>query len=87
MPVEAVAKNPAHFFALCARIIWQILVDHARKGRYAKRGGGQVLVHLDESLLGTRTHSVDLEALKDALTELEKVDTRVSREPDRCRLP
>src|SRR5258705_13937064 len=31
----------AHFFALCSQMIRRILVDHARKQRYTKRGGGQ----------------------------------------------
>ena len=72
-------QNRAHFFALCARMIRQILVDHARKRRYAKRGGEQVLVPLDETLLGSRVRGIDVEALDDALTELAKVDERVSR--------
>jgi RNA polymerase sigma-70 factor (ECF subfamily) len=38
-----------------------------------------VLVSLDETLLGSRARGVDLEALNDALTELAKVDERVSR--------
>ena len=46
-------QNRAHFFALCAQIIRRILVDHARRGRYAKRGGGAVQIPLDEALLGT----------------------------------
>jgi RNA polymerase sigma factor (TIGR02999 family) len=60
-------------------MIRQILVDHARRRRYAKRGGGQVLVSLDETLLGSRARGVNVEALNDALTELAKVDERVSR--------
>jgi RNA polymerase sigma factor (TIGR02999 family) len=72
-------RNRAHFFALCSRMIRQILVDHARKRRYAKRGGGQVLVPLDEVLLGSRARGVDVESLDDALTELAKVDERMSR--------
>ena len=72
-------RNRAHFFALCSRVIRQILVDHARKQRYAKRGGGQVLVPLDEVLLGSRARGVDVEALDDALTELAAVDERAGR--------
>src|SRR5512141_2515788 len=72
-------QNRAHFFALCSRMIRQILVDHARKRRYAKRGGGQVEVPLDEALLGTRVRGVDVEALDEALTDLAKVDERMSR--------
>ena len=35
-------QNRSHFFALCSQMIRRIVVDHARKRRYAKRGGGQV---------------------------------------------
>ncbi len=72
-------QNRAHFFALCAQMIRQILVDHARKRRYAKRGGGQVEVSLDEALLGTRARGVEVEALDEALTSLAKIDPRKSR--------
>jgi RNA polymerase sigma factor (TIGR02999 family) len=60
-------------------MIRRILVDHARKQRYAKRGGGQVQVSLDEALLGTRARGVDVEALDEALTSLAKMDPRKSR--------
>ena len=36
-------RDRAHFFALCARIMRGILVDHARARRYAKRGAGKPL--------------------------------------------
>ena len=72
-------QNRAHFFALCSQMIRRILVDHARKRRYAKRGGGQVEVSLDEALLGTRARGVDVEALDEALTALAKIDVRKGR--------
>jgi RNA polymerase sigma-70 factor, ECF subfamily len=72
-------KNRAHFFALCSQMIRRILVDHARKQRYAKRGGEQVEVPLDEAVLGTRARGVEVEALDDALTSLAKTDARKSR--------
>ncbi len=72
-------QNRAQFFALCAQMIRQILVDRARKRRYDKRGGGQVEVPLDEALLGTRAHGVEVEALDEALTSLAKTDPRKSR--------
>jgi RNA polymerase sigma-70 factor (ECF subfamily) len=72
-------QNRAHFFALCSQMIRQILVDHARKRRYAKRGGGQVQVPLDEALLGTRARGVEVEALDEALTSLAKIDARKAR--------
>lgn len=72
-------ENRAHFFALCAQMIRRILVDHARKRRYAKRGGGQVELPLDEVVLGSRARGVDVEALDEALTGLAKLDPRKSR--------
>ena len=72
-------RNRAHFFALCSQMIRRILVDHARKRRYAKRGGVQVQVPLGEALLGTRARGVELEALDEALTGLAKLDARKSR--------
>ena len=72
-------QNRAHFFALCSQMIRRIVVDHARKSRYAKRGGGDVQVALDENLLGTRTRGVEVEALDEALTLLAQIDARKSR--------
>jgi RNA polymerase sigma factor (TIGR02999 family) len=72
-------ENRLHFFALCAQIIRHILVDHARKGCYAKRGGDQVRVPWEEALLGTRARGVELLALDDALASLAKVDARKGR--------
>lgn len=72
-------QNRAHFFALCSQMIRRIVVDHARKSRYAKRGGGDVQVALDENLLGTRTRGVEVEALDEALTSLAQIDARKSR--------
>ena len=72
-------ENRLHFFALSAQIIRRILVDHARRQRYAKRGGEEVRVPLEETLLGTRARGVDVLALDDALASLAKVDSRKGR--------
>jgi len=72
-------ENRTHFFALCAQMIRRILVDHARRRRFAKRGGEAVRVPLDETLLGTRARGVELLALDDALAALSKVDPRKGR--------
>src|SRR5215471_10144189 len=68
--------NREHFFAVCAQMIRRILVDHARNRRYAKRGGNMVHVSLDDALLGTRAHGVDILALDEVLNSLAKVDAR-----------
>jgi RNA polymerase sigma-70 factor (ECF subfamily) len=72
-------ENRLHFFALCAQIIRRLLVDHARRFRYAKRGGDQVRVPLEETLLGTRARGVEVLALDDALVSLAKRDPRKAR--------
>lgn len=72
-------QNRAHFFALCSQMIRRIVVDHARNRRYAKRGGGQVQVALDETLIGTKARGVEVEALDEALTSLAKIDERKGR--------
>jgi RNA polymerase sigma factor (TIGR02999 family) len=72
-------ENRLHFFALCAQIIRRLLVDHARRFRYAKRGGGQVRVPLEETLLGTRARGVEVLALDDALASLAKSYPRKAR--------
>ena len=68
--------NRAHFFALCAQMIRRILVDHARKRLYAKRGGGAETAPLEEAVLGTRARRIEVLALDDALISLSKVDPR-----------
>jgi RNA polymerase sigma factor (TIGR02999 family) len=72
-------ENRLHFFALCAQIIRRILVDYVRRRRYAKRGGDEVRVPLEEALLGTRARGVDVLALDDALASLAKLDSRKGR--------
>lgn len=72
-------ENRIHFFAICAQMIRRILVDHARSQHVAKRGGGAVMVPLDERLLGTRSRGVEILALDDALAALAKIDPRKGR--------
>ena len=72
-------ENRLHFFALCAQIMRRLLVDHARRFRYAKRGGDQVRVPLEETLLGTRARGVEVLALDDALASLAERDPRKAR--------
>jgi RNA polymerase sigma factor (TIGR02999 family) len=72
-------ENRAHFFALCAQIMRRILVDHARRNRQAKHGGGAVRVPLEEALLGTRMRGVELLALDEALKTLSGIDPRKGR--------
>src|SRR5579864_9450980 len=72
-------SNPAwqsrsHFFGVAARLMRQILVDHARRKHAGKRAG--IKVPLDEAVSFREERSRDLVALDSSLTELEKIDPR-----------
>lgn len=67
-------QNRSHFYGVAARLMRQILVDHARRKQAAKRGG--LKVPLDESMGSTLDRTHDVVALDVALTALEKIDPR-----------
>ncbi|MFW6083586.1 MAG: sigma-70 family RNA polymerase sigma factor [Gemmatimonadota bacterium] len=69
----------AHFFAVCARVIRHVLVDHARRRNSKKRGGNAVHVPLRDHLEGTSTRISDVLALEEALRALERHDERMVR--------
>jgi RNA polymerase sigma-70 factor, ECF subfamily len=68
----------SHFYALAARLMRQILVDHARSRGRQKRGGAALAVTLDEAAICPR-ESLDLGRLDDALHALADTDVRKSR--------
>jgi RNA polymerase sigma-70 factor (ECF subfamily) len=72
-------QGRAHFFAICSRLMRQILVDAARARRFAKRGGGAIRMTVDHDLLPADAPLPDVIALDDALTALEKSDPRKCR--------
>ena len=72
-------ENRAHFFALAARLMRQILVDHARRQRTAKRGGGDTMVTCADVLPAFSPNLVDVIALDAALDGLARVEERLSR--------
>ena len=72
-------ENRAHFLALCSQIIRRILVDHARRRGFAKRGGNALRVSLQDVLLAAKERGVELLALDRALDELARIDARKSR--------
>ena len=73
-------KSKTHFIAIAARAVRQVLVDHAIRRRTKKRGGDwkRVTVHEGE-LAGPTATGIDVEALDDALKELEERDPRQSQ--------
>lgn len=66
-------QNRAQFFAIAARVMRRILVDHARGHGAEKRGGSGVKVPLTEHLGATLPAEVDLLDLDSALTRLAAV--------------
>ena len=65
-----------HFFALAARMMRRILVNHAEAHRAAKRGGGVVAVTLSESLPSGLAPEDELLALDGALKKLAALSAR-----------
>ena len=75
-------KSRTHFFALSARLMRQILVDHARRQRAGKRGGGATAISLAEAAgaaAPTPTSTVDVLALDEALDALASFDVQQCR--------
>jgi len=72
-------ESRSHFFGVAAHLMRQILVDHARRHRSGKRGGGAPKVSLDEALSFAPERSSEIVALDDALHELAKIDERKTR--------
>ncbi len=68
-------QDRAHFFAVSARMMRRILVDHARRSRRAKRSGG-VRVTLAEVVARDAGTAPDVEALGQALDALKAQDVR-----------
>jgi RNA polymerase sigma factor (TIGR02999 family) len=78
-PASLSYQDRAHFFAVAARAMRQILVDAARRRKAFKRGGGVVAAVLDEERVGIDHRATELLALDVALTQLALLDQRLSR--------
>ena len=71
-------QDRAHFFAVSARLLRRILVDHARANQRSKRGGGAETIPLDEALLIGPQAPAGLLELDLALEHLAAQDKRKS---------
>ena len=69
-------QNRAHFFAVAARAMRQILVSYARSQGSQKRGGGAVKVELDEAAIVSPEESKEIVDLHEALERLTTLDSR-----------
>jgi RNA polymerase sigma factor (TIGR02999 family) len=72
-------KDRAHFFGIAARLMRQILVDHARARREEKHGGKVQKLPLDQVLEFSPARSRELIELDDALKSLERIDPQQAR--------
>jgi RNA polymerase sigma factor (TIGR02999 family) len=66
----------AHFFAVAARAMRQVLMDAARKRMAQKRGGDGIAISLDDSVIGAPLRAAELVALDEALARLAALDPR-----------
>ncbi len=71
-------QNRAHFFAVAARVMRQVLVDHARAHAAAKRSGADWRVTISDTDGATQPRAVDLLDLDRALDRLAAIDQRLS---------
>ena len=69
-------QNRAHFFAVAARAMRQILVSYARSQRSQKRGGGGTRIELDEAAIISPEQSKEIVDLHEALERLSTLDSR-----------
>src|SRR5262245_56199652 len=71
-------RNKAHFLGMCARIMRQILVDHARTFGYEKRGGDYHIEPLDEAATLAAARSEQFIALDEAMRRLASISKHKS---------
>ena len=69
-------QNRAHFFAVAARAMRQIVVDYARSQQSQKRGGGLLRIELDEAAIVSPEQSKEIVDLHEALERLATLDSR-----------
>jgi RNA polymerase sigma factor (TIGR02999 family) len=69
-------QSRAHFFAVAAKAMRQILVNYAMSYQAQKRGGGAAKVDLDAASLVSAAQSKEIVALHEALQRLGELDAR-----------
>jgi RNA polymerase sigma factor (TIGR02999 family) len=69
-------QSRAHFFAVAARAMRQILVNYAKSNQAQKRGGGAFKVELDEAAIVSPEQSNEIVELHEALERLATLDSR-----------
>ena len=72
-------QNRCHFIAVACTAMRQILVNHAKSRRAAKRGSGGVTISLEEVQLAVHQEATEVVALHEALERLQAIDSRKSK--------
>jgi RNA polymerase sigma factor (TIGR02999 family) len=72
-------QSRGQFYAVAARMMRRVLIDHARRGHAGKRGGAAIHLSLEGTDLPVAAPSIDLLALDAALTRLEALDAEQAR--------
>ncbi len=72
-------RDRSHFFALAARAMRHILIDHARRRTRHKRGGSEAPISLDDAQVPVHERGEELLALDEALERLAAVDPELAR--------
>ncbi len=72
-------QNRLHFYGVAAQTMRRVLVDHARRRRRSKRGGGEPHLVLEDEDLVTTQRPVDFLDLDAALDKLQALDTEQAK--------
>jgi RNA polymerase sigma factor (TIGR02999 family) len=72
-------KDRAHFFAIVAKLMRRILIDHARARGCAKRGGGARRIDFEKALMVSGESDPEIVRLDEALRHLAEFDSRKAK--------
>lgn len=72
-------KDRAHFYGIAARVMRQVLIDHARRHQAVKRGAEHEKIALDQAIVYSHQRAAEFVALDAALQELARFDERKCR--------
>ena len=72
-------NDRAHFFAVAAQVMRRILIDHARRHHFTKRGAGAQHIPIDEAATPGQVRASEFLALEEALSNLALIDARKSK--------
>lgn len=75
-------NDEAHFFALAARAMRQVVINSVRDRGAQKRGGGMIQATFDSGLIADGGQNIDFLALEQALKDLAETDPRLARVVD-----